>query len=159
MTFSLAEPVRKLSQPIEIPMRRHTGFTLIEVMIVVAIIAILSAIAIPSYSEYVIRSRLTEGVAALSSMRVKMEQFFQDNRTYVGACAANTVATPPDNIPNFTIACPTLTATGFSVTATAKDKLKDFVYTVDEKNQKSTTGGMGYASNTGCWSIKKDGAC
>lgn len=140
-------------------MRRHTGFTLIEVMIVVAIIAILSAIAVPSYSEYVIRSRLTEGVAALGAMRVKMEQYFQDNRTYVGACAAGTIATPPDNIPNFTIACPTLSATGFSLTATAKDKLKDFVYTVDEKNQKATTGGMGYANSNSCWSIKKDGAC
>jgi type IV pilus assembly protein PilE len=140
-------------------MRRHTGFTLIEVMIVVAIIAILSAIAVPNYSEYVIRSRLTDGVAALGSMRVKMEQYFQDNRTYVGACAAGTIATPPDNIPNFTLACPTLTATGFNITATAKDKLKDFVYTVDEKNQKSTTGGMGYSSSTSCWSIRKDGSC
>jgi type IV pilus assembly protein PilE len=141
-------------------MRRHTGFTLIEVMIVVAIIAILSAIAIPSYSEYVIRSRLTEGVAALGAMRVKMEQYFQDNRTYVGACAAGTVATPPDNIPNFTIACPTATATAYTLTAIGKEKLDSgFVYQVDEKNAKSTTGAMGFASSSTCWSIRKDGSC
>jgi type IV pilus assembly protein PilE len=140
-------------------MRRHTGFTLIEVMIVVAIIAILSAIAIPSYSEYVIRSRLTEGVAALSSMRVKMEQYFQDNRTYVGACDAGTVATPPTGIPNFNITCPTPTATSYSVLATGTDKLDGFVYTLNERNQKTTTGALGFASSTTCWSIRKDGSC
>jgi type IV pilus assembly protein PilE len=140
-------------------MRRHTGFTLIEVMIVVAIIAILSAIAIPSYSEYVIRSRLTEGIAALSNMRVKMEQFFQDNRTYEGACEANTVATPPVNVPNFTITCPTGTATEYSVEATGADRLEGFKYTLNERNQKTTTGALGFASSTSCWSIKKDGSC
>ncbi len=140
-------------------MRRHTGFTLIEVMIVVAIIAILSAIAIPSYSEYVIRSRLTEGVAALSSMRVKMEQFFQDSRKYTGACAANTVATPPNNIPNFDITCTIPDDNSYTVEATGKDKLAGFKYTLTEKNEKTTTGALGYANSTTCWSIKKDGSC
>lgn len=140
-------------------MRRHTGFTLIEVMIVVAIVAILSAIAIPSYSEYVIRSRLTEGVAALSGMRVKMEQFFQDNRTYAGACAAGTVATPPGNIPNFDITCPTANGTSYVVKADGKDKLAGFAYTLNEKNEKTTTGAFGFSNNATCWSIKKDGSC
>ena len=76
-------------------MNRPRGFTLIELMIAVAIIAILAAIAIPSYSDYVRRSRITEAMSALSGMRVKMEQYFQDNRTYAGACVAGTVAAPP----------------------------------------------------------------
>ena len=73
-------------------MRRPSGFTLIEVMIVVAIVAILASIAIPAYTDYILRSKITAATSALGSQQVKMEQFFQDRRTYVGACAAGTVA-------------------------------------------------------------------
>ena len=51
-------------------------------MITLAIVAILAAIAVPSYSEYVKRARITEAVAALADMHVKMERYFQDNRRY-----------------------------------------------------------------------------
>ena len=63
-------------------MRSNSGFTLIEVMITVAIVAILAAIAVPSYNEYVQRARITEATSALADMRNKMEQYFQDNRTW-----------------------------------------------------------------------------
>ena len=60
---------------------KRGGFTLIEVMIVVAIVAILSAIAIPSYRNYVIRGKIPEATSNLSGQAVKMEQYFEDNKT------------------------------------------------------------------------------
>ena len=67
------------------------GFTLIEVMITVAIVAILAAVALPSYRDYVIRGNIPEATSRLATRQVQMEQFFQDNRTYVGgqACTAD----------------------------------------------------------------------
>jgi type IV pilus assembly protein PilE len=143
-------------------MRRHTGFTLIEVMIVVAIIAILSAIAVPNYSEYVLRSRLTDGISALAGMRVKMEQYFQDNRRYDGtpaACSKDSIA-PLPTANNFTFDCGTPTATTYVITATGSGPLNGFVYTLNQDNTRTTTGVITGWSNGNCgWVMKKDGSC
>ena len=64
------------------PVRPARGFTLIELMITVAIAAILAAVAIPMYRDYVVRSRIIDATSRLSDFRVRMEQYFMDNRTY-----------------------------------------------------------------------------
>src|ERR1700722_11706839 len=81
----------------EHPRMRHSrsqGFTLIELMITVAIVAILAAIAIPNYRDYVIRGQLVDATQALAAVRANMERYFQDNRTYL-AIAGPPAFTPP----------------------------------------------------------------
>ncbi|MEY4588764.1 MAG: hypothetical protein RL497_840, partial [Pseudomonadota bacterium] len=57
-------------------MRKYVGFTLIEVMVTVAIVAILAAIAIPSYSQYVQKTRRTDGQEKLLDMAAQQERWF-----------------------------------------------------------------------------------
>lgn len=73
------------------------GFTLIELMIVVAIIGILAAIAIPAYQDYTIRSQVSEGLSLASGSKVAVAEFFQNNgtlptsNTEAGVPAAGTI--------------------------------------------------------------------
>lgn len=64
---------------------KQSGFTLIEMMIVVAIIGILAAIAYPSYDEYVKRGNRTEGQALLSDASARQERYFAQNNAYITA--------------------------------------------------------------------------
>jgi type IV pilus assembly protein PilE len=144
-------------------MRRPQGFTLIEIMVTVAIVAILAAIAVPSYSEYVMRAKITDAVSALSDMSVKMERYFQDNRIYNGVpppCTAGTVAPLPPATVNFTFACAGLGAATYTVTATGIGQMVGFQYSLDQANNRVTVAvPAGWAASPTCWVLKKDGSC
>ena len=121
---------------------RSEGFTLIELMIVVAIVAILTTIAYPNYRDYVIRGQLTDATQGLSAVRANMERYFQDNRTYVAVgtftppCAAASVAYGKFNISCATVATPpTYTATAVGASA----PVLGFTYTVDQNGTQATT--------------------
>lgn len=140
----------------------HKGFTLIEVMITVAIVAILAAIALPSYQDYVRRGQLSEAISALSDYRVKMEQFFQDNRTYIGGGLNTCGATPSGGLTKFTLECDAPTATTYLATAKGSSGLTTgFTYTVNQTNAKTSTvtGVSGWSGNGACWITKKGGIC
>ncbi len=63
-------------------LRKESGFTLVELMVVTAIIAILATVAVPSYINYVNRSKQSEAAAMLLTARVEMEEFYNDNGRY-----------------------------------------------------------------------------
>ncbi len=138
------------------------GFTLVELLIVIAIIGVIAAIAVPQYGDYVVRSKLTEATATLSEHRVKMEQYFQDNRTYVSACATGSIAAAPTGR-YFTYACSNESATTYTITATgvAAQGTDGFVFTINQANARGTTtvktGWAGAASS--CWVTNKAGGC
>jgi prepilin-type N-terminal cleavage/methylation domain-containing protein len=67
-------------------MNNTKGFTLIELMIVVAIVGILAAIAVPMYRSQQIKSRMTEGTRGVSTVASALGDFLQDNATWPGAC-------------------------------------------------------------------------
>ena len=68
------------------------GFTLIELMIVVAIIGILAAIAIPAYTDYTIKSRVSEGASLVGSAKTAMEVYWSENGTMAGPTGAALIA-------------------------------------------------------------------
>ena len=72
------------------------GFTLIELMIVVAIIGILAAIAIPAYQDYTIRSQVTEGLNLATSVKAAVSESFQSNGTWPGNNTAAGLAAATD---------------------------------------------------------------
>jgi type IV pilus assembly protein PilE len=141
-------------------MKLPKGFTLIEVMITVAIVAILAAVAVPSYTDYVTRGKIPDATAGLATKRVQAEQFFQDNRTYVGAtnlgCAADTTSSK-----NFSFSCNPQTATAYTLQAVGKSAMAGFTYTINEQGTKTSTitktGWTG--SSTSCWITAKGGTC
>lgn len=134
--------------------RSQNGFSLIELMVTFAIIAILATIGIPAYSEYVKQSKVAEATSTLADLRIRAEQYFQDNRTY-----ANVTCTPaPGSTEYFDYAC-VAGATTFRITATGKSnhELDDFVFTIDQDNGKSSK--YEGVEGTNCWITKKGGAC
>ena len=139
------------------------GFTLIEVMIVVAIVAILAAVAIPSYRDYILRGQLVDATTLLAGTRADMERYYQDNRRYTAVSAA---ITPPcaRSQGNFDLTCSVLTNNTFTLLATGKDAAIGFQYSFDEQEVRRTLNtGASWPTpappNNRCWVLKRGQVC
>ena len=155
------------------PAGSHTaGFTLIELMITIAIVGILAAVAMPSYKNYIRRGQQPEAFNTLSDYRTKMEQYYQDNHNYgsaATACADNAAAsswnTFPKTIKYFTFTCKANTVASDStqqsyiITATGSaGMVKGDVYTINQNGDRATTVFKGGAVTASCW-LSSSGSC
>jgi type IV pilus assembly protein PilE len=139
-----------------------SGFTLIELMIAVAIVAILSSIAVPNYTAYVMRGKITEATSRLAVKQVQMEQFFQDNRTYVAgtACTSDTTSSKYFDFSCTGAGAPS--ATTFIISAVGKDSMAGFGFTINQSGAMTTGAvptGWTAPSPNNCWVTKKGGIC
>ena len=145
------------------------GFTLLELMITVAVIGILASIAIPTYSDYITRGKIVGATSRMGDIRTQMEKYFMDNRTYLNgaACGAQASIDSYNKDPgaDFNMTCPAaaLTATTYTIQVDGLGArgMAGFTYTVDQANNKATVSVAPKWSGAGsnCWVVKKDGSC
>ncbi|HEX2951751.1 MAG TPA: type IV pilin protein, partial [Armatimonadota bacterium] len=142
--------------------KKCRGFTLIEVMIVVAIIGILAAIVVPNYTAYVQRGRITEATSNLGQQKIVMERYYQDHRDYGSTLSVCGPTLPANGY--FTYDCKwgsDSTNQTFLLTATGNSAkgMSGFVFTIDESNNKKTTNFQGDGVTRNCWISKKNETC
>lgn len=138
------------------PVRREGGFTLIELMITVAIIGILAAIAYPSYAAYVARTNRAAAKAFLLEVSGRQQRYLLDARSYAADLTALQMSAPAEVSRNYTITtAPKAGATppGFTATATptAGQAARDAgcgTLGIDEAGTKTASGADGA---TKCW--------
>lgn len=153
--------------PISASPESARAFTLVDLLVAVVLLAILMAIALPSFSAYVLRGRLAHVSPALTATTGLLEQARLKLRSYddgTGQCAVSFVDHPAPE--HFSFRCDlTADGTGFLLTATslatiaASAKPGDYVYTVNHKGERSTLRFGGRKYNRKCWITDNDKAC
>lgn len=140
--------------------RQQTGFTLIELMIAVAIVSILAAIAVPAYFKHITRGRMTEAFTGLSGAQIAAEQFWANNRTYDGFKASSSWPKDTEYFA-YSLDGGAATASAYKIIAKGKDtgSMKGFEYWIDQSGNRGTTNTPDLGTNDTCWVDKSGGKC
>ena len=121
-------------------MKKHAGFTLIELMITVVIIGILGAIAYPTYQTHLLKGRRSAAQTHLMDISQKQQQYLLDARAYAPDLATLSISTPSTVTPYYTITVAAVAGTPptFTVTATPiGTQVSDGVLTIDNAGAKT----------------------
>ena len=136
---------------------RTRGFTLIEVMVVVAIVGILASVALPAYTDYVVRSKVPEATNHLAVLQNQMDSYILDHQKYsTGAVACKSDA---DTSKYFVFSCASASDSAYVLQAVGVGSMAGFRYTVDQNYNKATEVPAGWTASSTCWVTKKDGTC
>jgi len=132
-------------------MYRNKGFTLIEVMVTVAVIGILASIALPSYSEYIFRSRVPAMMDGLGAFGARMEQRYQD----VGNYGTDACAVADQSLERFSVTCALTNAgQGFTATATGTGALDGVEFSLDQNGTRQTVKHPKGVPGQACWTTR-----
>lgn len=139
----------------------EAGFSLVELMVVLAIAAIVAAFAIPSYQNHMRRSNLPEASSGLLLTAMRLEQYYQDRRSYRNGTACGVALPPPQR---FTISCAAAAdGQSFLLTATgvAAGLMNGFAFTLDQLGNARTTALPADWGTTPqpCWITRRGGTC
>lgn len=133
------------------------GFTLIEMMIAVAIVGILSVVAFSAYNKYIYNSKFIEATSVLTNVKNKAEQYFQDNNSYTNLCSASSITSAISSTNNFSYTCVSNSDT-FTFSANGTKTMSGFTFTINQNSEKKTTAVKSGYNAGNCW-IKDDTGC
>jgi type IV pilus assembly protein PilE len=132
------------------------GFTLIELMIVVTIIGLLAAVAIPGYAQYVRRAHRSEGMAALSALAAAQEKYYLSNNTYTSDISDLKMSDTTEH-GYYTLKITAADATAFTALAapgSSSPQLEDTdcqVFTLNSAGSRTSTNASSGDSTADCW--------
>ncbi len=142
-------------------MTRQAGFTLIELLITLVVVGVLTAVAVPAYGSYMLRTRLTDAYAGLAGVQPLAEQYWANEHSFEDLDEAGGF---PAATENFTYSLTAESDTAYTVTATGRNGATGFRFTIDQNGRRTSALSAariaeGWTASNSCWVSDKGGKC